>query len=87
MLIEVTRTNEVASILWEGSQQEEDLVDGQERCCRSDPDTGIFSSVFTASYLIPRKACLSYLSISESDCQAVYGGAFITASPEFRKLR
>lgn len=55
----------------------------------TDPETGVFSlSCFTVFYLIPRKTHRFYLSISEnSDCQAEYGGAFITVSPEFRKLR
>lgn len=55
----------------------------------SDPETGVFSSsCFTVFYLIPRKAHCFYLSISETrDCQAEYGGEFITVNPELKKLR
>lgn len=52
----------------------------------SDPETGVFK-LFHGVLSHTKKNTL-YLSISEnSDCQAEYGGAFITVNPEFRKLR
>lgn len=34
-----------------------------------------------------KNTSLVFVHFKNSDCQAEYGGAFITVSPEFRKLR